>query len=64
MKKMKKENSLNNIKMYKISKNGILENNKRLLINKLALNNLFHSHTTEDKEKTQNFHKPNKTISS
>ena len=64
MKKMKKENSLNNIKMYKISKNGILENDKRLLINKLALNNLFHSHTTEDKEKTHNFHKPNKTISS
>ena len=67
--------SSNPIKILKISKNGLLENNKKLLIKKLALNNLFHinmnSSEEKDKQKTNKnskyktykTFKPSKTIS-
>ena len=46
-----KENSLNHNKNIKITKNAILENDKRLLMFKLGFNNLSHSNLLEDSEK-------------
>ena len=61
-----KENSFN-IKMLKISKNGQMENDKKLLIRKLALNNLSHLNISEDKNekgKQKEIFKIRNTISS
>ena len=46
-----KENSLNHIKNIKISKNAILENDKKLLMYKLGFNNLSRSNLAEEPEK-------------
>ena len=54
-----KENSLNQIKNIKISKNAILENDKKLLMYKLGFNNLSRSNLTEEPEK-QNISNKNK----
>ena len=54
-----KENSLNQIKNIKISKNAILENDKKLLMYKLGFNNLSRSNLAEEPEK-QNISNKNK----
>ena len=49
--KMKsKENSSNHINNYKISKTGLLENDKKLLINKLGFNNRYDIKTNSSKQ--------------
>ena len=58
-----KENSLNHINNYKISKTGLLENDKKLLINKLGLNNLSHLNITEEKNNINNFCKNINSVS-
>ena len=57
-----KENSLNHNKNIKITKNEVLENDKRLLMFKLGFNNLSHSNILEDSEK-QNISNKNKKSS-
>ena len=44
-----KENSLNQNLYNQISKKGIRENDKKLLIKKLGFNNLSHSNLNEEK---------------
>ena len=46
-----RENSLTRSKNYKISKIGLLENDKKLIIKKLGLNNLSYSYLPKVKEK-------------
>lgn len=46
-----RENSFHHSKNYKISKMGLLENDKKLIIKKLGLNNLSYSHLPKVKEK-------------
>ena len=56
-----KENSLNKRIFKKISKNGILENNKNLLINKFGLHNLSQTNLFKQKKSTKkNIKKYNK----
>ena len=50
-----RENSLNNAKNFQITKSGLLENNRKLLINKLGLNNLSQLNSPKGKEKQNNF---------
>jgi len=50
-----RENSLNNAKNFKITKSGLLENDRKLLINKLGLNNLSQINSPKGKEKQNNF---------
>ena len=49
-----KECSLNNTKNYKISKNAILENDKKLLINKFGFHNLSQLNLSEEKQNLNN----------
>ena len=58
-----KDISLNHIKNFKISKNGILENDKHLLINKLGFHNLSQLNLTHGKEKRNNICKKQNSIS-
>ena len=50
-----RDNSLTCSKNYKISKIGLLENDKKLIIRKLGLNNLSYSYLPKVKEK-KNIH--------
>ena len=45
------EISLNNVQNFKITKSGLLENDRKLLINKLGLNNLSQINSLKGKEK-------------
>ena len=56
-----KKDSLNQMINIKISKSGLKENDKRLLINKLGLNNLSQVNLFEEKEKLNNFDKNSTT---
>lgn len=49
-----KENTINKIKKYKITKNGLLENDRHFLINKLGFHNLSQSNLLQLKEKSNN----------
>ena len=53
-------NTLKHIKNIKISKNAIIENDKKLLINKLGFNNLSHLNLPEDVDNQNNNHNKNK----
>jgi hypothetical protein len=50
-----RENSLNNVTNFKITKSGLLENDRKLLINKFGLNNLSQLNSPKGKEKHNNF---------
>ena len=50
-----RENSLNNVKNFKITKSGLLENDRKLLINRFGLNNLSQLNSPKGKEKQNNF---------
>ena len=50
-----RENSLNNAKNFKITKSGLLENDRKLLINRFGLNNLSQINSPKGKEKQNNF---------
>jgi hypothetical protein len=49
------ENSLNNAKNFKITKSGLLENDRKLLINRFGLNNLSQINSPKGKERQNNF---------
>ena len=58
-----KEFSFNHIKKYKISKNGLLENDKHLIISKLGFHNLSQLNLPQSKEKRNNIiHKKKNSI--
>ena len=57
-----RENSLNNAKNFRITKSGLLENDRKLLINKFGLNNLSQLNSPKGKEKQNNFDIPQNAI--